>query len=130
MHFSSILKGYPSFGAGRTLNSPPGTLSQNLDPTNDKMWSAMTAMFGELASLFPDREIHVGFDEVDLSQWNTSAIASWMQGKGMSGGLWDVESYFLQRVRAIAEANGKRLIIWDDPVGEGVNVSADIKLQV
>ena len=64
MHFSSILKGYKSFGAGQTLNSPPGTLSQNLDPTNEKMWSAITSLFQELAGLFPDPEIHVGFDEV------------------------------------------------------------------
>ena len=34
--------------------------------------------------------------------------------------LKDVESYFLNRIRAIAAKYGKRLVILDDPVGEGV----------
>ena len=48
----------------------------------------------------------------------------------MAGGLKDVESYFLQRVRTIAKGHGKRLTIWDDPVGEGVTVHPDVQLHV
>ena len=33
-HFSSILKGYPQFGANITKS---GAISQNLDPTNTEM---------------------------------------------------------------------------------------------
>ena len=94
------------------------------------MWSGIEAMFAELATLFPDESVHVGFDEVDLQGWNTTGIRRWMHDRKMAGGLKDVESYFLTRVRAIAAANGKRLTIWDDPVGEGVEVNPDVTLQV
>jgi hexosaminidase len=127
VHFSSVLKGYPSFGAGTTV---AGTTSNNLDPTNEAMWTAITAMFAELAGLFPDEQIHVGFDEVDLSDWNTTAITAWMEKQSMTGGLKDVESYFLKRVHSIVSGNGKKLTIWDDPVGEGVKVGSGIQLQV
>ena len=54
-----------------------------------------------------------------------------MHEEGLSDdGLRSVESYFLSRVESIAAANNKTLVIWDDPVGEGVNVSTKIKLQV
>lgn len=56
--------GYPSWGAGLTVD---GTASGNLDPTNEEMWKGVSAMFAELATLFPDESIHVGFDEVTLS---------------------------------------------------------------
>jgi len=44
--------------------------------------------------------------------------------------LTDVESYFLSRIRSIAASYNRRLIIWNDPIGEGVNVPVDIALQV
>ena len=43
--------------------------------------------------------------------------------------LRDVESYFLTRVRALAARRSRTLTIWDDPVGEGVVVHADVALQ-
>ena len=108
-HFESVLKGYPSWGAGVTVT---GEHSGNLDPTNEAMWRGVAAMFAELAGLFPDESIHVGFDEVDLTGWNTTAIAAWM-GKHAMSELKDVETYFMNRVRTIAEAHGKKLTIWD-----------------
>jgi len=125
-HFSSILKGYPQFGANITKS---GAISQNLDPTNTEMWHLLDGMFAELAGLFPDQAIHVGFDEVDLQGWNTTAILKWMDDHQLKE-LKDVESYFLNRIRAIAAKYGKRLVIWDDPVGEDVLVNTDTALQV
>lgn len=60
---------------------------------------------------------------------NTTRIATWMAAKKMEG-LKDVETYFMNRIRTIAESHGKKLTIWDDPVGEGVTVNPDIALQV
>ena len=49
------------FGAGVTRS---GTTSANLDPSSDEVWAALDALFGELAEMFPDGTVHVGFDEV------------------------------------------------------------------
>jgi len=125
-HFSSFVRGYPELAAGPTIS---GVFSQNLDPTNPEVFSALRKLFAELADLFPSREIHVGFDEVDLNGWNTTKIDAWMAHHNMTQ-LKDVESFFLDTIRELAKDVGFKTTIWDDPVGEGVTVPADVTLQV
>lgn len=127
VHFDSMFRGYPGFAA---KNVADGGSYQNIDPTKDEVWKALEALFGELAELFTDEVIHVGFDEVTLQKWNTTAILAWMGNQGMKE-LIDVESYILNRVRAIAATHNKKILIWDDPVAEGVVVPPqDIGVQV
>lgn len=86
-------------------------------------------MLAELANLFPDARLHVGFDEVNLDDWNTTAIANWMAARNFTK-LRQVESYFLNAIRALSAKYLRNLTIWDDPVGEGVTVPMDVQLQV
>ena len=79
--------------------------------------------------LFPHPVIYVGFDEIDLSGLNTSAILAWMPSQNLTTSL-NVETRFLARIRELAAKNGRKLAIWDDSVGEGVGVPFDVALQV
>ena len=41
-----------------------------VDPTRPvEVWPVLSRLLGEVAALFPDRYLHIGGDEVDLSCW-------------------------------------------------------------
>tara|TARA_B110000208_G_scaffold148446_1_gene179113 strand:- start:716 stop:2494 length:1779 start_codon:yes stop_codon:yes gene_type:complete len=125
-HSSSLLRGYPDIGAGATVK---GGHSDNLDPSNPATWKLLTSLLTELASLFPSKHLHLGFDEVSIDAWNTTTINAWMGKEGLKDYV-AVESYFLNRLNAIAGSLNKTVTIWDDPVQEGVDVPKSIQLQV
>nr|XP_015837050.1 PREDICTED: hexosaminidase 1 isoform X1 [Tribolium castaneum] len=69
-----------------------------LDPTKEKLYDAIEALYGDMLKQFKPPLFHMGGDEVHLGCWNsTPSIVQWMQdqkGWGRSEGdfikLWDM----------------------------------------
>ena len=103
-----------------------------IDPTSDKAYAFLGGLLAEVASIFPDDELHVGLDEVGLAAWNNSHVLGWMAARNMTN-LVEVEAYFLDRLRGIAaglKPTPKRLTIWHDPVANGAAVAPDVTVEV
>ena len=107
-------------------NYPPDTVSTNgydyrsaWCVAREENYALLGDILGELCELFPSEYIHVGGDEVDMSQWekcpNCRAL---MAREGMADGH-ALEQYFLGRLTRILEANGKRPAVWNEAIEGG-----------
>jgi hexosaminidase len=87
-HVQSILVAYPELWSGPTpftRGRTADTMNAVLDPTREATYAFITGLLGEMATLFPDRLVHVAGDEVSGAEWQRSPrIASYMAAHGSS----------------------------------------------
>lgn len=90
-----------------------------LCPTNEANYKLLEDILGEVAQLFPSKYIHVGGDEVDLSQWHScQRCVAFMNRTGMST-TEELRTYFMLRLSEILARNGKLMAVWSDAMGDG-----------
>ncbi len=94
-----------------------------VNPASSRLYEVVEAVIAEVAGgdpLFPDEWIHLGGDEVALSDWtDDSAVATYLkkQHPGMSlNKAAEVEAYgtFMAKLTAIAGKYGRRVVHWED----------------
>lgn len=103
-----------------------GILDNTLCPANEKVYTFLDKVFGEVAALFPSEYIHMGGDETARNFWEKSEqIKQLMQEKGLKN-LDEVQSYFVKRVEKIIESKGKKMIGWDEILQGGLPPNAAV----
>ena len=114
-HTTSWLAAYPEWGNERTEATRRfGVHHGCLDPTNESVYEAIAVLLGELASIFPDRYVHVGGDEVHPAWWSGSkSIRMAMQARALSD-VSALQAYFNARVTGLVNDVGKVAIGWDE----------------
>jgi hexosaminidase len=89
-------------------NRPP------LDPTNEKVYKMLDAVFGEMAALFPDAYFHIGGDEVDPKYWDKSEhVQAYMKAHNIKDAV-ALQAMFNKRLLGIVTHHGKQMIGWDE----------------
>ena len=86
----------------------------------------MQSVLSEVLELFPGPFVHIGGDEVLTDEWRESPAA---QKRLKELGLSDeaqLQGYFLRRMEDYLRAHGRRLIGWDEILGDGLSQSAVI----
>ncbi|WP_418991391.1 beta-N-acetylhexosaminidase [Alistipes sp.] len=76
-------------------------------------------ILGEICALFPSEYIHVGGDEVDMSQWERCPDCRALMRRLVTDDPHRLEDLFMERMAAILEANGKRPGVWNEAVRTG-----------
>ena len=107
-------------------NYPPDTVSTNgydyrsaWCVAREENYALLADILGELCALFPSEYIHVGGDEVDMTQWKRCPdCQALMRQRGMAD-PHQLEDLFMQRMAAILSANGKRPAVWNEAVATG-----------
>jgi hexosaminidase len=116
-HTTSWLVGYPELAAAPgpyAIERKWGVFDPTMDPTRDTAYAFLDAFFGEMGSLFPDRYLHIGGDEVNGKQWSANpAIARFKRQHGLAGND-DLQAYFNRKLLAILSKHGKRMVGWDE----------------
>lgn len=78
----------------------------------------------EVMALFPGRYIHVGGDEVEKTEWRESpAVRARMRSLGIDDPA-KLQVHFTQRIARFLEANGRRLVGWDEILEPGLPAGA------
>lgn len=91
-----------------------GIFAPTLDPTNEKVYKVLEAVFSEMANIFPDPYFHIGGDEVEGHHWEESEhIQAFMKERGLEG-KEGLQSYFNQRILKILTKLDKKMIGWDE----------------
>ncbi|WP_133622641.1 beta-N-acetylhexosaminidase [Erwinia sp. LJJL01] len=91
-----------------------GVFKPLLDPSNEQVYQFIDTLVGEVAAIFPDPYIHIGGDEVDASQWNSSeSIRQFMQQQRLKD-AHALQAYFNQRVEKILEKHRRQMVGWDE----------------
>lgn len=107
-------------------NFPPDTVSTNgydyrsaWCVAREENYSLLGDILGELCELFPSEYIHVGGDEVEMSQWERCPdCRALMKRQGMTD-PHQLEDLFMTRMATILKAHGKRPAVWNEAVSTG-----------
>jgi len=112
---------------------PDGTYGP-IDPSNVANYNFLLALFTEiLNSVFPDRFVHLGGDEVDFTCWSTNpAIQQFMQLQGFGTNYALLENYYIQNLLYlfVRARNDTGYLVWQEVVDNGVVVKPDTVVHV
>ena len=107
-------------------NYPPDTVTTNgydyrsaWCVAREENYRLLEDILGEICELFPSEYIHVGGDEVDMSQWKRCPdCQALMRRRGMTD-PHQLEDLFMERMAAILSHHGKRPAVWNEAVRTG-----------
>jgi hexosaminidase len=78
----------------------------------------------EVMDLFPGEYIHIGGDEAPKTRWEESPVAQEVIRREGLKDEFELQSYFIRRIERFLNANGRRLIGWDEIVEGGLSPTA------
>lgn len=116
-HASAIAVAYPeliSASGSYPMQRHWGVHQPLLNPTQEAVYQFTDALIGELVSIFPDKYIHIGGDEVDPTQWeNNPSIQEFMQKNNLKD-THALQAYFNQRLEEILTRHQRKMVGWDE----------------
>lgn len=127
-HTGAIAAAYPRIAAAGDPASAFGAFDRALNPASPETYRFLDGLLGEMAGLFPDRDFHVGGDEVSDAAWSHEpAVATFMAAHGLTSRA-QMEAYFHTQVREMLRRRGKTTIGWEEiattPIPRDVIVQA------
>ncbi len=129
-HTTAWFVGYPELASATgpyQIERRWGVHKPTMDPTRETTWTFLADFLGEMVPLFPDRYWHVGGDEVDPTQWNTSAaIQAWMKRRGLAD-AHALQTNFNERLFALLAAHQRTPVGWDEILQPGLPDGAVIQ---
>ena len=91
-------------------------------PTNEDNYLLLADIIEEICSLFPSKYIHIGGDEVELSQWRKChSCQKFMADNGMNDAA-QLQSHFMNRIINMVKSHGKIPAVWNEAI-DGGNLS-------
>lgn len=107
-------------------NYPPDTLSTNgydyrsaWCVAREENYELLSDILSEICELFPSEYIHIGGDEVDVSQWeHCPDCRELMRRKGMTD-PHRLQDLFMNRLTEILSAHGKHPGVWNEAAASG-----------
>jgi hexosaminidase len=122
-HGSAWLTAYPELASAPgpyEIERSWGIFDPTINPTIEKTYEFLDALFAEMAELFDDEFIHIGGDENNGKHWLANPeIVAFMEERGYEGPL-TLQRYFNERVLAIMTKYGKRMVGWDEIFEDGL----------
>jgi hexosaminidase len=122
-HSTSWLVAYPEFASAPgpyAIERHFGVFGPAFNPTGERIYGFFDRFFKEMAGLFPDPYLHIGGDEVNPDQWNTSRdIQAYMRKHGLASNH-ALQAYFNTRILKILTKYGKRMVGWDEVFQPGL----------
>jgi hexosaminidase len=80
----------------------------------------------EVMDIFPSEYIHIGGDEAPKKRWKESAAAQSVMKKEKLADEDELQSWFIRRIERFLNANGRRLIGWDEILEGGLAPNATV----
>ena len=92
----------------------------------EETFAFLENVLSEVMQIFPSTYIHIGGDEVPKKRWEESTVArEVMQREGLKD-THELQSYFIRRIEKFLNANGRRLIGWDEILEGGLAPNATV----
>jgi len=116
-HAGAWMVGYPELASAPgpyEIQMQWGIFDPVMDPTREETYEFLDGFIGEMAALFPDEYFHIGGDENNGKQWQANPqIQEFMREHGYHTTA-ELQTYFNQRVLAIVQKHGKKMVGWDE----------------
>lgn len=124
-HFLSAVSNYPGLscfdtvGWGKTFSSP-------ICPGKDSALEFCRNVWKELFDLFPYEYVHIGGDEVEKINWKKCPDCQHrIAEKGLKNEE-ELQSWFIHQMENYFNANGKKMIGWDEITEGGLSKTATV----
>ncbi|MGM9803310.1 MAG: family 20 glycosylhydrolase [Muribaculaceae bacterium] len=106
-------------GWGQTFSSP-------VCPGKDSALEFCKNIYKEIFPLFPYEYVHIGGDEVAKENWEKCPdCQARIKEKGLKN-EHELQSWFIDQMEQFFNANGKKMIGWDECIEGGINTSTTI----
>lgn len=119
-HSEAALQCYPELSCDGTEN--PGVYCAG----NDVAFEFLQNIIREVAPLFPNEYVHIGGDEVGKDAWlHCTKCKKRMRDEDLASGE-ELQSYFVKRMEKFVNAQGKKLLGWDEILEGGLPQRATV----
>ncbi|HNW98779.1 MAG TPA: family 20 glycosylhydrolase [Bacteroidales bacterium] len=116
-HTSSWFVGYPqlaSLPGPYKIGTTFGAFDASIDPTKNYTYKFLSSFIEEMSKLFPDEYFHIGGDENNGKNWDSSAtVQAFMKKKGIKTND-ELQKYFNKNILKIITKCGKKMMGWDE----------------
>lgn len=107
--------------------------SEPMNPTVPETYDFIREIYRDLDAVFPDEMVHLGGDEVQLSEacWlKDPSIAKWMRDHGMGNKTVDLYEYFETNLLQTIASFGKTPIVWQEVFDLNLTIPKDAIIDV
>lgn len=122
-HALSWFVGYPRYASAPgpyTIGRRFGGFEAVFDPTREEVYSFIDSFVGEMTAIFPDSYWHIGGDEVNGTQWDSSARIQRFMKRHKFADNAALQAYFNRRLSTILKKHGKKMVGWDEIMHPGL----------
>lgn len=129
-HTSSALAAYPQYACfeGDFSVLPGGywPITDIYCAGNDSTFIFLQDVLSEVIKLFPSEFVHIGGDEANKTNWKKCPECQQRIKDESLKNEHELQSYFIHRIEKFINANGKRLIGWDEILEGGLAPNATV----
>ena len=95
--------------------------------SREENYELLADILGEVCELFPAGHIHIGGDEVDMSQWKRCPKCQALMRDNNMTNTAELQQYFMSRLADILAQHGKKPAVWNEAI-EGGKLSTDTRV--
>jgi len=128
-HSSAALAAHPEFSCSGGPYSPDrygGILNGIFCAGQEAAFAFLENILTEVLALFPSQFIHIGGDEVPKDNWKQCPRCQQRIAAEKLKDEHELQSYFIRRIEKFINANGRRLIGWDEILEGGLAPNATV----
>jgi hexosaminidase len=122
-HSEAAIFAYPELGCKDTTGAVHR--ERVLDPS-EYTFTFYENVLSEVMDLFPDKYIHIGGDEAEVTDWLKSPTAVALMRREHFTNPEQVQSYFIRRIEAFVNSKGTNIIGWDEILKGGLAPTATV----
>jgi hexosaminidase len=116
-HARAALAAYPWLGNLPERRLPVWTewgISEAVFGVHDRALDFLQTVFGEVMDVFPGEHVHIGGDEVPVSEWAASPVAQQRIASEGLAGPHALRGWFLDRMGGFLLDHGRVPVCWDE----------------
>lgn len=101
-------------------------ISEEVMCPSERTFAFLEDVLREVMDIFPGEYLHIGGDEAPKTRWRESAVAQEViQREGLADED-ELQSWFIRRIERFLNANGRRLVGWDEILEGGLAPHATV----
>ena len=125
-HSLAAVENYKGVSCFDTTTSWEESFTSPICPGKESALTFCKNVYAEVFELFPCSYVHLGADEVNKTNWNKCPDCKRRMRKEHLKNAHELQAWFVHYMERFFNANGKRLIGWDEILDGGLSPTATI----